>query len=117
MINALDMKPSQFIVTDDPVAVGVLVFLSFIFVAWLILLIVECFRLRGNKKEIRNSESAGVLEDVLKRQIVLRRTEGSSIDPEQQISAERQEAANFESALEDFRATVGAGSERSILAT
>ncbi len=110
------MKPWQFIVTDDPVAVGVLVFLSALFIAWLLLLIWECFRLRRNKKEIRNCESVGVLEDVLKRQIVLRRTEASDSDPEQKVSAKNQEEANFQSALEDFRATVGIRSDRSILA-
>jgi hypothetical protein len=111
------MKPWQFIVTDDPVAVGVLIFLSAIFLAWLLFLIRECFRLRGAKKEIRNSEDVGVLEEVLKRQIVLRRTEASSIDPEQKVSAEKQEQAKFLAALEDFSVTVGAGSDRSILAT
>jgi len=111
------MKPWQFIVTDDPVGVGVLVFLAIVFIAWLAFFIWECFRLRGNKKEIKNSESVGVLEDVLKRQIVLRRTEASSINPSQKAFAENQEEENFESALRDFRATVGVGSDRSILAT
>jgi hypothetical protein len=101
------MKPWQFLVPDDPVAVGVLIFLSALFILWLLFLIGESFRMRRHKEEIRNSDSVEVLEDVLKRQIVLRRDDASAIDPEQRIAAKKQEELNFQEALADFRTTVG----------
>jgi MotA/TolQ/ExbB proton channel family len=108
------MNPWQFLVPDDPIAVGVLVSLSVLFVVWLLFLIEESFRMRRQKAEIRNSTSVDILEDVLKRQIVLRQSEASAIEPEQRIAAKKQEEANFQVALEDFRTTVGIN-DRSII--
>lgn len=111
------MKPWQFIITDDPIAVGVLVFLGVIFCAWLALLFLACLRLRRAHKEIRNSEDVAILEDTLKGQILKRRTEASGINPEQNIFSEKQEQESFELALEDYRATVGVGGDDSIIAS
>jgi ABC-type transporter Mla subunit MlaD/biopolymer transport protein ExbB/TolQ len=101
------MNPWQFLIPDNPVALGVLGFLALLFIAWLLFLIWEWFRLRSNKKGIRDSEAVGILENVLKQQIALRRTKASVIDITQVGLTEKQEESSVAIALEDFFTTAG----------
>lgn len=101
------MNPWQFLIPDNPVALGVLGFLALLFIAWLLFLIWEWFRLRRNKKGIRDSEAVGVLENVLKQQIALRRTKASVVDITQKGLTEKQEESSVDVALEDFFTTAG----------
>jgi len=101
------MNPWQFLIPDNPVALGVLGFLSLLFIAWLLFLFGEWFRLRRNNKELRESERVGVLETALKRQIALQRTKTPVTEIIEKALAEKREESNLYVVLEDFFESAG----------
>jgi hypothetical protein len=97
----------QYLIPDNPVALGIWYFLLAMFVIWLLLLILEYVKLFGKRKQIKDSESVESLEDILKRQIALRNSNVSTTGTERLTASDTNGGLNFEAALVNFYQTAG----------
>lgn len=97
----------QYLIPDNPIALGVLYFLLILYALWMGLFGLEYLKVGRKKKHISDCESVKSLEDELKKQIAWRSGQTPNDKAGQEVSHKTDGRASFDTALAYFCKTSG----------